>query len=403
LALTAAVTPADTTGEGSETGFAIPRLPAMLLAGQEIRRAKLRFGLLTGAVGLLVFLILFQQALLGSLVTSFVGAIREQSGEVLVFDADARKNVAGSIVTPPEQEAVAGVAGIGAVAPLGESTFTVDTSEGDTDASIFGFTPGGPGEPTNVVEGRLPAAPGEAVASREDESAGFDVGAVVTTAAGDVPLTVVGLTERSRYSVAPTLWVTFDDFVELRRAANPDATGVLPSLLAVTPAAGSTADEVVAAINDRVDGVEALTRDQAAAEAPGVAQVDQSFSLILWLVRAVVLLVIGFFFVILTVQKLPSLTLVRAVGASTGYLMRGLAVQIALVLGLGLVIGVLLTLAAILAFPDGLPVTISPGEVAVNVALVVVFGALGSIVALVRIVRIDPNDAVRRPSLGGLT
>jgi putative ABC transport system permease protein len=375
----------------------------MLLAGQEIRRAKLRFGLLSGAVGLLVFLILFQQALLGSLITSFIGAIREQSGEVLVFDADARKNVAGSIITPPEQDAVGDVAGVAAVAPLAESTFTLDTADGDTDASIFGFTLGGPGEPTNLVEGRLPAAPGEAVASREDESLGFGIGAVVTTAAGDVPLTIVGLTEESRYSVAPTLWVTFDDFTGLRRAANPDAAGVLPSLLAVTPAEGTTAEQVAAAITDRVAGVEALTREQAAAEAPGVAQVNQSFSLILWLVRGVVLLVIGFFFVILTVQKLPSLTLVRAVGASTGYLMRGLAVQIGLVLGLGLVLGVLLTLGAIVAFPDGLPVTISPGEVAVNVVLVVVLGVLGSVVAFERIVRIDPNDAVRRPSLGGLT
>jgi putative ABC transport system permease protein len=374
----------------------------MLLAGQEIRRAKLRFGLLAGAVGLLVFLILFQQALLGSLITSFVGAIREQSGEVLVFDADARRNVAGSIVTPPEEEAVAAVPGVGASAPLGEATFTLDTDAGDTDASVFGFTPGGPGAPTNVVEGRLLEGPGEAVASREDEGNGFGIGATVTTAAGDVPLTIVGLTERSRYSVAPTLWITFDGYTRLRRAANPDATGVLPSLVAVTPAVGTTPEQLVSAINDEVEGVEALTRSDAAAESPGVAQVDQSFTLILWLVRGVVLLVIGFFFVILTVQKLPSLTLVRAVGASTGYLMRSLGLQIGLVLGLGLLVGVLLTVGAIVAFPEGLPVTISPAEVGANVALVVVLGALGSVVAFARIARIDPNDAVRRPSLGGL-
>ena len=44
----------------------------MFLALHEMRRAKVRFGLLTGAVGLLVFLILFQQALLGGL-AAFVG------------------------------------------------------------------------------------------------------------------------------------------------------------------------------------------------------------------------------------------------------------------------------------------------------------------------------------------
>ncbi len=375
----------------------------MLLAGQEIRRAKLRFGLLAGAVGLLVFLILFQQALLGSLITSFIGAIREQSGTVLVFGADARKNVAGSIVTPPEQQAVEAVAGVGASAPLGEATFTVVADGDDTDVSIFGFQPGGPGEPTQVVDGRMPDGAGEALASKEDESAGFAIGDTVTTASGDVPLTIVGLTERSRYSVSPTLWVTFDTYADLRLAANPDATGVLPSLLALTPAAGTTPEQLAAAINDQVDGVEALTRDQAADEAPGVAQVTQSFDLILWLVRGVVLLVIGFFFVILTVQKLPSLTLVRAVGASTSYLVKGLAVQIALVLGAGLVVGVVLTYLAIAGFQGGLPITLSAGTVVTDVVLIVVLGLLGSVVALVRVLRIDPNDAVRRPSLGGLT
>ncbi|MEZ5273015.1 MAG: hypothetical protein R2694_12040 [Ilumatobacteraceae bacterium] len=56
-----------------------PSLPAMFLAWHEMRRSKLRFGLLTGAVGLLVFLILFQQALLGGLITQFIGAVRNQS------------------------------------------------------------------------------------------------------------------------------------------------------------------------------------------------------------------------------------------------------------------------------------------------------------------------------------
>ena len=42
----------------------------MRLALAEIRRAKLRFGALTGAVALLVFLILFQQSLSGSLLVT---------------------------------------------------------------------------------------------------------------------------------------------------------------------------------------------------------------------------------------------------------------------------------------------------------------------------------------------
>ena len=55
----------------------------MFLAIRELGRAKVRFLLLGGAVGLLVFLILFQQALLGGLITQFIGALRNQSATVL--------------------------------------------------------------------------------------------------------------------------------------------------------------------------------------------------------------------------------------------------------------------------------------------------------------------------------
>ncbi len=374
----------------------------MLFAAKEIRRAKVRFGLLAGAVGLLVFLILFQQALLGSLVTSFVGAIRNQSATVLVYGTDARKNIAGSIITPPQQADIAAVGEVGAWAPLGEGTFTLVADGQDTDATIFGYQPGGPGEPTTVVSGRQPEQPGEALASKEDESKGFAIGDVVTPAAADVPITIVGVTEQSRYSVAPTLWVTFDFFGELRRAVNPDATAVLPSVIAVAPADGVNPETAAAAINAQVDGVDALTRSQAAAESPGVAQVDQSFQLILWLVRGVVLLVIGFFFVILTVQKQPSLNLLRAIGASGSYLVGSLGVQILYVLGIGILVGVLLTYGTLAAASAGLPLSISTADVVFNVVLVLVLGLVGSLVSILRVLRIDPVDAVRRPGLGGL-
>ena len=57
----------------------------MFLALKEMRRAKVRFGLLIVAIGLLVFLILFQQSLQNSLLRGFTGALRAQSAPVLVY------------------------------------------------------------------------------------------------------------------------------------------------------------------------------------------------------------------------------------------------------------------------------------------------------------------------------
>jgi putative ABC transport system permease protein len=366
-------------------------------------RAKLRFGLLSGAVGLLVFLILFQQALFGSLLLSFTGALENQSGTVLVYSAQARKNVAGSVILPSQQTAVEAVDGVGAAAPLGEATLTIEAGGRETTTSVFGFQPGGPGAPTRLVEGRLPTTAGEAVASKEDASKGFDVGRSVTSVNGDVQVQIVGLTEQSRYSVSPTLFATFDGYTALRKAANPDATAVLPSVLALTPAPGVSTSELANRINEQVEGVDALTRTAAVAESPGVSATQTSFQLILALAMVVVALVIGFFFLIITVQKLPSLVLLRAVGASTGYLMKAILTQIGVVVAGGIVIGVVLTYASVAAASAGLPVSIDVGTSAVLVVAVILLALLGSVFTLVRVARLDPADVVSRQSLGGLS
>ena len=123
----------------------------MRLALSEIRRAKLRFGLLTGAVALLVFLILFMQTLSSQLLREFVGGIENQSASVLVYGEDARRSIEGSIVTPEQVRQVAAVAGVGEAAPFGENTFTVKTESGALkDATLFGYELGGPGAPTTL-------------------------------------------------------------------------------------------------------------------------------------------------------------------------------------------------------------------------------------------------------------
>lgn len=383
----------------------------MLFARREMRRSLLRFGLLGGAVGLLVFLILFQQLLLGSLLQSFTGAIERQSADVLVYGAEARRNVAGSIVLPDAVDAVAGVDGVAAAEPLGEATVTVEASvpaETDTleqvDAAVFGWVPGGPGAPTDLVDGRLPEAEGEAVASREDAAQGFDVGDTVTVVPGGTSLTVVGLTSGSRFSVQPTLVTTYETYEQVRLAQNPAATEVFPSLVAVAVADGADPAAVAAAVTDQVAGVEALTRDQAVAEAPGVSQVRTSFVLILGLAFVVVGLVLAFFFVILTVQKRSSVALMRAVGMSTGRLVAGLYLQIGVVVVIGLSLGAGLVLAATSGGGSGgLPLEVDPAALATSAAIVVGVALVGSVFSVVRTVRVDPHDAVSRPGLGGLS
>ena len=137
-------------------------------------RAKVRFGLLGGAVGLLIFLILFQQALLNGLITDFIGAVDNSNSPVLVMNDQARANVEGSFLLPDQAAAVTEVEGVGDSALVEQNTFTAETTvEPEAlDVVVFGHPLGGLGGPSELSAGRRPTGDFEAVASANDASKG---------------------------------------------------------------------------------------------------------------------------------------------------------------------------------------------------------------------------------------
>lgn len=376
----------------------------MRFALGEIRRAKLRFALLIGAVALLLFLILFQQTLAGSLLGQFTGGLEHQSASVLVYNADARRSVDGSRVLPDQVAAVAQVDGVAASGPIGEGSFSARLETGEVrDTTIFGYELDGPGSPTTLSEGRLPTADGEAVASSQDAAAGYGVGDRVTVVPGDRTVTVVGLADDIQFNVQPTLFVSYATYEDLVVATNPDATGVLPNLVGVEPATGVEPVALAAAITDQVDGVDALDRDTAVASLPGVSSIQQSFGIILGLAFIVVILLTGFFFLIITVQKTSSLTLLSAVGASSWFLLGNLLVQVLIVIGAAILVAIPLTVLAVQGASSAeFSATVEPNVVIGTSIAMLVLGVVASIGSMRRVAKVDPAAATARLAGGGL-
>ncbi|MFN8051557.1 MAG: FtsX-like permease family protein [Acidimicrobiales bacterium] len=365
----------------------------MFLAIRELGRAKVRFLLLGGAVGLLVFLILFQQALLGGLITQFIGALRNQSATVLVYGAESRQNLEGSRVDATAVDAVAKVRGVADAGPLGQGTFTVTAKGKQADATLMGYRLGGPGQPTTLSNGRLATGDFEAVVSDGDTAKGFALGSTVTVEPGGRSIRIVGVATDARYSVTPTLFVSYATYEAARRTANPDAGAITPSAVAVTVDRGADVDVVAARITRSVDGTEALTRATAVSSSPGVSSVQQSFYVILGLFYIVVPLVAGLFFLIITFQKADSLTLLRALGAKPSMLIRNLLAQVVVVV-LG---GVILATALLAGAAQGtksIGVKVDPTAVGVTAAVILGLALLSSLAAVRRVLAIDPVRAV---------
>jgi putative ABC transport system permease protein len=369
----------------------------MYLALREMRRAKTRFALLVGAIALLVFLILTQQALQDGLITSFVGAIRQQSAPVLVFSTDGQKTLQGSVIPPPLEQLVRATEGVGAAGRIGQGTFTVrvDGGEATSDAAIIGADDRSLGGVRHVDRGRQVEEFGEAVGSATDFSVGDRVQVVpVGVPGGEGPtFMVVGLVDEARLQVTPSLFTSWAGYEGAARAANPEAETILPNVIGLRPADGTTAEQLVAAVNARSEDADALTRAQAATEAPGVGQVQQSFRVIFLLFGLVVPLVTGLFFLIVTLQKSASLTLLRAIGVDAATLVRSLLFQVVVVVAGGLLVGTALYWPLSQQTVGAIVLRFDATAVGFWSLLLVALGLLSALVAARRVLRIDPIEA----------
>lgn len=364
-----------------------------MLALREIRRAVVRFGLLVCAIALLVFLILFQQALRDGLITGFVGALRNQSAPVLVYSVDAQRTLQGSVIPPPLEKQITGAEGVGASAKIGEGTFTIERAGVERDATLLGTDDPALFQPSELSAGRRPSGSLEAVGSAADFSVGDEVKVVSAQGGQAVTINVVGVARDIQLSVTPTLFTDLTTFQMATKAANPEATKVLPNAIALRSKPGVTATELVATINNASPDAEALTRADAADTGPGVAQVTQSFQVIFLLYGLVVPLVTGLFFLILTLQKSGSLTLLRAIGARSGTLARSLLLQVVIVIGLGLVLGIALYYPLSQAQVGGLSLRFDVTSVLIWAVLLMVLALISSLASLRRVLRIDPLEA----------
>jgi putative ABC transport system permease protein len=358
----------------------------MFLAFKEMSRAKVRFALLIAAIALLVFLILFQQSLQNGLITGFIGAIRDQNAPVLVYSVDGQRTIQGSVITP-------------------EMDAQVRAADGETfDTTLIGYELGpdgdGIGAPTTLVEGRLPAADDEGVVSDADVQLGYDIGDVVTLLPGGKEITIVGIAQDTQLNLTPTIFTSYATYLDAVSSVNPDAGTPLPNVLGVVPADGFTPEQVVDSINEQSLDLDALTREDAAANTPGVSQVQQSFNIIFLLYGLVVPCVTGLFFLIVTFQKANSLTLLRAIGAPAGRLVSSLLIQVVVIVGAGLLVGTLLYFPLSQQTLGGLALRFDTGAVVFWSILLLSLAVLSSLAAARRVLRIDPIEATTGQGVG---
>jgi len=106
-------------------------------------------------------------------------------------------------------------------------------------------------------------------------------------------------------------------------------------------------------------------------------------------------LVIGGFFQIQILQKVPQIGVLKAIGSSNFVVGLSAVIQIMVVTALGVGIGVTLNYLFSLSLPPTIPLEFNGTRSLIAIILLLFIGPLGGMVSIIYAVRIEPLKALR--------
>jgi len=260
---------------------------------------------------------------------------------------------------------------------------------------VVGYDPdSGVGGPWSMAEGRGVRGDAEVVLDRV-LAAKNDIRTGDTVRIVDGDFTVVGLSNQT------AALGNFYAFVSLPAAARLLRADGRVSYFLVQPAPGHTPEQAAAAIRERVPGFDALTSAEFSANSRDiiVSMIGRPLKAMIAIAALVGVALIGLTVLAATNEQTADFGVLRAVGVGPGQLLRIVAGQAALIAALGYLLGSALAYIAQFAIGDRLgdvTVAVTPAMLAAMAAATAVMAALGSLLPLRRVLRIDPALAFRR-------
>lgn len=396
----------------------------MFLALRDIVSARGRFSLISFVVGLITVLLVMLTGLTGGLAKHNTSALEALAPERYVFTSENPSFQESQVTTSDVQEWQELVDDGSQVIPLGTAQTRLEAGSA-MGVAVLGL-PAGAKVPAPVVSGAGAAGseiaggtgagvaaeteadsaaslePQEAVVAEDGivvsheivAEAGVQPGETVEIGGVEQPVSAVVADEH--YSHQPVVWASTQVWQQISRA-HDDVVGTVLAVDTRDRHAGALRDEEwqdaeyqtgdsAATVEDSFSGLAAYQSEQA------------SLQLIQVLLYAISALVTVAFLSVWTIQRSRDLSVLRALGASPGYVWKDALGQAAVVVGIGVVLGAGVGWAAGVWAGGSVPFDLQWTTIVVPAAGIWVLGMCGALVATRRVKKIDPASALEGKS-----
>jgi putative ABC transport system permease protein len=379
---------------------------ASYLAFKETWRNRGRFLLVAMVIALIALLVLFIAALGEGLGNGNREYVSRLDAQLVVFLEKSDYIISASRMNQNMLRSIRRVAGVDAAGPISASNTAILLPAGKVlKVSLIGVEPGEPGSQT-ILEGRT-FRTGNAretvidrnVALRTDIKVGDTITIRSTQGTDDqfYDLKVVGLTQGQSFFFQPSIFVSPNTWEQVRPKSEAEKGNTIAAInvVAVRLTDPSQLEVMKERLVAEVNNIEVADIQTTIANIPGYSaqqgtvQTQGVFTLLIGV------LVIGGFFQIQVLQKVPQIGVMKAIGSTNAVVGLASVLQIILVTAVGVAIGGGLTYVFSLFFPPTIPLVFNGQASAFAVLVLLAIGPLGGLVSVFYAVRIEPLKALK--------
>lgn len=378
---------------------------AFYLALKEVFRNRGRFLLVSLVIALITLLVLFIAALGEGLANGNRQYVANLDAQLIVFLEKSDYSISASRLETNIERTVRRVDGVADAGPIYTSSTEIVSLEEPLKVSMLAADAGRPGMPV-IVEGR-DFRGGEAreavidlnVALRSGIKLGDKIEIRSTQGVEDefFTLKVVGLVDGQSYFFQPTIFVPAATWEKVRPQSDADLNSntAYPNIIAVKLTEPSQMETVTARLIATVPNIEVTDIATTINNIPGYSAQQGTVQTQGFFTLLIGVLVIGGFFQIQILQKVPQIGVLKAIGSSNGVVGWAAVIQIIVVTAIGVAIGGVFTYIFSLGLPPTIPFVFNGDRSLIAIALLLFIGPLGGMVSIVYAVRIEPLKALR--------
>jgi len=378
---------------------------AFYLALKEVFRNRGRFLLVSLVIALITLLVLFIAALGEGLATANRQYVGNLDAQLIVFLKKSDYIIASSRLDANTVRALRRVDGVADAGPIYTSSTEIISLPKPLKVSLLGAEADRPGMP-KLIEGRSfrggearEAVIDRGVALRSNIKVGDEIRIRSTQGTDDqfFILKVVGMVDAQSYFFQPTIFVPPATWEKIRPQSEADLNSdtPYPNIVAVKMTDPTQAEMMKTRLVDQVTNIEVADLNTTINNIPGYSAQQGTVQTQGFFTLLIGVLVIGGFFQIQILQKVPQIGVLKAIGSSNGVVGWAAVIQIIVVTAIGVGIGGVFTYLFSLGLPPTIPFVFNGTRSLVAVILLLFIGPLGGMVSIVYAVRIEPLKALR--------